>query len=46
MTRLLPRTVVPEAAQRLSGIHSAGGGSWIPALRFAPAGTTAMGELR
>jgi hypothetical protein len=32
--------VIPEAAKRLSGIHSAGGGEWVPALRFAPAGTT------
>ena len=36
----LPPHVIPEAAQRLSGTHSAARG-WIPALRFTPAGMTA-----
>ncbi|HKG85087.1 MAG TPA: hypothetical protein VKB16_18315, partial [Beijerinckiaceae bacterium] len=35
--------VIPEAAKRLSGIHSAGAWRWIPALRFASAGMTAEG---
>jgi branched-chain amino acid transport system ATP-binding protein len=53
---LLSRGVVPEAAlgsglrpaqgqaPRLSGIHSACGCGWIPALRCASAGMTAVGE--
>src|SRR4051812_5336156 len=32
--------VVPEAAERLSGTHGAGAWEWVPALRFASAGTT------
>src|SRR3954447_26585613 len=41
---LLSGGVVPEAAQRLSGIHPHGPALWIPALRFASAGMTAVGE--
>jgi hypothetical protein len=33
--------VIPEAAKRLSGTHAdVRWWEWVPALRFAPAGTT------